>query len=575
MKSKYLAIFILIVLFVLYFKYRLPNYNIRTGIGRITGKIVSDPLPNTKAIILKSDVCKYKLFVFFKHSLGYGDKIRVWGLIFKPHDFKNPGGYPLSLEMKRKGICAYVKVKNYEILKRSDSIWSRVHSLRISLVKRFIDVSEPFRTFVLGLILGAKEAIDKDKREVFYKTGLGHLLAVSGFHFGIILGFTFFIFLLVLKILNIVVYLPFEFLPSRLAHIMNISIVPFILTLTGFHISAVRASIMYVVYVILCIFERDISLFRIATVALFIMLLINPLDIVSAGFQYTFVAIFSIAFLLERLENTARFKKFVLISVCLSFVLAPITAFHFHRIYPWGLISNTVFLPVFSFIIPILIAVLFLSLSGVNLIPVCNFAVKLIFNLIKSISKFPLSEIFITKNQTIIILVLSVALLYLISKRRFFVLLGVVSLLLLVVSYFKTKEPRAIFFDMGRRGCATLIVGKKSNLLVDAGSYNRLGCHELIYSLLWQDIKHLDRLIITSKSKGHTLCVKYLQGIIHVGKILDYSLRKQLVIKGVCFVKRRKDCFCKICRLKDGSVIIDNKNFYPWKEGALKVSLED
>ncbi len=506
--------------------------------------------------------------------------MRIYGFAFLPYYYKNPGSFPLNLYLKRKNICGYLKVKEYEIISRGKGILKLIHILRVHLIKHVERFPDPLRFFTLGIVLGAKELVPEQEKVYFYRLGLGHLFAVSGFHFGIILSFSYLILLLFLKSMGLIVRFPLHLIPSKSAHLLNLCLVPVVLIITGFQISAVRASIMYTLFVLLYLFERDLSLYRIAVVAFIIMFLFNPFDITGPGFEYTFVAVFTIAFIIEKFKNLSYIRSSVLISLTLSIVLMPITAFHFHRVYPLSLISNIIFLPVFSFLIPFMIAVVCLSFFNKSyfIVSVSNTIVKVFYDLIKLLSSSKYSELWVTRTETIITVAVALIVAYFLFRKKEFIFLLIIVSALAIYSYVLNHKNRVVFFDMGKRGNASLIMYKGKKILVDAGGWGRLGGDALIGALLWQDVKKLDKIILTSFSKGSASYLMHIKKVMDVKRIEKPKGNikcRDVSLANICFFCDKRICHCDLCKIKNGPVIVKGKSFYPWKSGAITVSLED
>ena len=547
----------------------------------VRGVVSSDALPGVEHLWLISEGCRYRLTFFGYHSLSYGDRVRVCGFAFMPYLYKNPGSFQRELYLKREGICGYMKVTGYEVLERGSGFLKHIHSLRIYLIKRVAKFPEPLRFFTLGMVLGVKELVPSGEREYFYRLGLGHLFAVSGFHFGIILGLSYAVLLFAMRVLNLFVKFPFSLLPSKSAHILNLFVLPFLFVITGSQLSALRASIMYVIFVVLHLFERDTSLYRIAFWAFVVMFLSNPLDITGAGFEYTFAAVFTIAFIIERFRHLSYVKSFILISVAVSLALIPITAFHFHRVYPLSVVSNILFLPLFSVFIPFLIFNLcFTLLSGSHiLIGPANSVAWVIYSVVKHLSSIRWAELWVTRTETVVVAAVPFFLFYFLSKRRVFLLISGLVVCVAVCSFYLNRRDRAVFFDLGKRGNASLVVHKGFRILVDAGGRGALGGKELVSALLWQDVKSLDKVFLTSPSKDSSAYLPYLKRVIKVKSLVKAFTAsgdcRDVVVADICFLCPKGICHCRFCRIKNGPVVVKGKVFYPWKAGAITVRLED
>jgi len=136
----------------------------------------------------------------------------------------------------------------------------------------------------------------------FRKVGLGHILAISGFHFALIatlLGF----FLLAL-------------LPPRLAYSALLLFLLAYFIFLGITPSVLRAFIMICLYVMSLLLKRRSSPLNLLGAALLIELILDPLTVQNVGFQLSFLATVGILLyhqhfnqLLEHLLPSRKFSE--------------------------------------------------------------------------------------------------------------------------------------------------------------------------------------------------------------------------------------------------------------------------
>jgi competence protein ComEC len=144
-----------------------------------------------------------------------------------------------------------------------------------------------------GLLIGERDEISKEVIEAFQRTGLVHILAVSGSN----VGFIALIVLVALSLLRV---------PKRWHPIFLLIGIGFYMFLTGAQPPVVRASIMAAVIILSQSFERDADIYNSLGVAALIILLWQPLQLLQLGFQLTFVAVIGIVYLYRPLALLFR-----------------------------------------------------------------------------------------------------------------------------------------------------------------------------------------------------------------------------------------------------------------------------
>ncbi|BAT71161.1 hypothetical protein TST_0353 [Thermosulfidibacter takaii ABI70S6] len=552
------------------------------GYLTIKGRVVSDPIPISKYVDIESN--GYKVKVFFRRSVPrwrYGDVVEVSGIAFVPYAYKNPGSFNIVDQMNRQGIAYFLKVRRWQIVGKGKGLLPLLHSFRMKLFVFSQKLNKPLRSFIPAVILGVKEPMGRYSR-AFYALGLGHILAISGLHLGIFVAVFYFIFLWLLRVVNLFYQFPYLLLPRRAAHVLVLLLLPFILIITGNHLSTQRAAFMYLCYVFFGVFlERRVGLLQTLLLALAIFAMIKPQQIATPGFQYTFLAVFLLGVLDEKFWEASRWVKLSLASVVLPVALLPISAYHFHLIYPLGSLFNTFLLPVFSALIA-LVAVLFplaFVLNVPKLVGLLNPFVKVLFKLVLLFSELPGVIFNASRLDFAIALFLSVFVLHVFVRNRVCLVLLCGLLLFLVFTYWDIKRDRVVFFDMGKAGEASLVVRNGEFLLVNAGGKGREGAEALFQTLIWEGANRIDKIVCTSKGREATSYIDYFMrrfpGAILEGcdGLWEGKCRK-FEVEGVDFVCFKRECRANVCKVLKGPVIYKGKDFYPYNTGAVKIYLE-
>jgi competence protein ComEC len=128
-----------------------------------------------------------------------GDRIAVFGKIRSIRNFNNPGGFDYKRYMAFKKVwgTAYVSSRKVALLeKRSEK---GVGTIIAEVRSKFSDLIDAAGTgkahgLIKALIIGDRSSVSQDLRDAFNRAGIGHLLAISGLHIGIVASAAFLFF---------------------------------------------------------------------------------------------------------------------------------------------------------------------------------------------------------------------------------------------------------------------------------------------------------------------------------------------------------------------------------------------
>lgn len=197
-----------------------------------------------------------------------------------------------------------------------------------------------------GFMLGDTSKISQKDKEIFRKTGVSHLLAVSGQH----------IMIIVLLIASITFWLGIPPLSRSLVAIICLAM--YGLTTAG-EPSVWRAIVMYSVAVISMHIEASPGPIRPVAIAAFILLVIDPSVLNHSGFQLSFIAVLSILllrpmfeFYLKKMHLPKTIARYIAISFAAGVGTMPMVAYIFGTISLSSLIVNPMIVWVFAFILP-------------------------------------------------------------------------------------------------------------------------------------------------------------------------------------------------------------------------------
>lgn len=218
-----------------------------------------------------------------------------------------------------------------------------------SIFNRIDDLySNSTRGIVKAILLGDKSELHRDIRKEFAVTGVAHILAVSGFHVGVIAGILFWIFSFIRN--NYIKFI-----------LITLSLVAYVY-LVDFQPSAVRAGIMIVLFLFAYLLQRKPNPINIIATTVLLVAVVNPSSLYSAGFQMSVAAISGIFLLyspfrnflfnylkFEKIDISKKIGSSLAVSLAASVVVSPIIAYYFGIYSIISPLANLVVIPFMLF----------------------------------------------------------------------------------------------------------------------------------------------------------------------------------------------------------------------------------
>ena len=283
----------------------------------------------------------------------------------RPHGFANPGGYDYEAWLFQQGIAAtgYVRDGNDNVLLQSHSRYLATswfdqarHYFRTRLDQRNLVVPG----FIKALAIGDRYGITAQQWQVLTATGTNHLMVISGLHISLV---AWLVFVLASRLFA---FLPGGciVLPSGKAGALAALAGAFCYGgLAGFSLPVQRALIMITCVLAGRILERATNPANSLVLALFGVLLVDPLAPQQGGFWLSFVAV---ACLLQATDGNRPVKGFgqglraAIRSQAFIFLgMAPIMFQLFGQLSPVAPLVNLVAIPCIGLVVvPICLAAL-------------------------------------------------------------------------------------------------------------------------------------------------------------------------------------------------------------------------
>lgn len=229
------------------------------------------------------------------------------------------------------------------------------------------------------LATGDRGRIAEEDAEAMRRSGLAHLLAISGLHVTAVIGTAM---LLVIKLLalspKLALNAPLILIAAGAGALAGLAYTLF----TGAEVPTVRACVAAMLILIGVAMGRDAITLRLVATGAFVVLLLWPETIVGPSFQLSFAAVTAIVALhehpvvkrlLSRRDESwfAKISRFalalLLTGLVVEIALMPIALFHFNKAGLYGALANIIAIPLTTFlIIPLEALALLLDLVGIG-----------------------------------------------------------------------------------------------------------------------------------------------------------------------------------------------------------------
>jgi competence protein ComEC len=225
-----------------------------------------------------------------------GERWRFTARLRRPHGSANPHGFDYEAWLLERGIRAtgYVRPAASGSRQRLDDFVPHplyaVERLREAVRERFRRAlaDAPYAGVLVALAIGDQRAIAAEDWQVFARTGVSHLMSISGLHVTMISGL---IAALAMALWRRVPALVLKLPAQKAAAAAGLLAAFAYCTISGFSVPAQRTLYMVAVMALALLFDRFSSASRVLALALLVVLVLDPWAVLSPGFWLSFGAV--------------------------------------------------------------------------------------------------------------------------------------------------------------------------------------------------------------------------------------------------------------------------------------------
>lgn len=284
-----------------------------------------------------------------------GERWQLQVRLKRPHGLANPRGFDYEAWLLERGIRAtgYVRPKGGH-RRLQARVWSpayAVERVRERLRTRIREAlpAAPAAGVVIALVMGEQRAITPEQWQVFTRTGVNHLMSISGLHVTMLSGLA---------------YALFNFgwrrsarltlaLPAQKAAAAGGLLVAFAYALlAGFAVPAQRTVFMLAVVAGALWLGRVAAAREVLSLALLVVLLIDPWAVLAPGFWLSFGAVAIIMLVsVNRLRQPHWLMTWARVQWAVTLALVPLLLALFQQVSLISPLANALAIPLVSLVV--------------------------------------------------------------------------------------------------------------------------------------------------------------------------------------------------------------------------------
>lgn len=328
----------------------------------IRGIVTSLNLEQDKLIKSNNSYVNFDIQYINQHSISYPLSISLnwqnqilpsageeWQLNIKTkvkHSYLNEGGFDgqrFAIANKQL-LVGTIEQANRLSAKRN------LRQLIVDNILPYIDIFE-HGGIMLALIFGERSKITADHKAMMLKTGIAHLMAISGMHILLV------VFISHRIIRGLQIFLPVRYISHVIPLFFGLIIAICYGWLSGFNPPTIRAILVLLFLLLLKLKKISLSPWQIINRIIALLLFFNPLMILAESFWLTCYVVICLIFINQWIPTqrySDRYCSYLLqlikLQCCLSLLLLPIQFSIFNGMSASAIIANLFAIPIISFI---------------------------------------------------------------------------------------------------------------------------------------------------------------------------------------------------------------------------------
>ncbi len=432
----------------------------------------------------------------------------------RPHGASNPHGFDFEAWALSESIRASGSVKSKAGMRKlTDFVWQPgyvIERVRELVGQRIVRVlaERPYSGIILALVMGDDSQIKADDWQVFLRTGTSHLMSISGLHITMLAGLAFAVASFIWRRNPQCVM----FLPTRKAATMaGVMAALAYALLAGFSVPTQRTFYMLLVLAMALWSGRQLGVTQVLTVALWVVVALDPWAVNAPGFYLSFAAVAIMAYALNGgIAQLSWYKAALKTQWAVTIGMLPAVLILFNQTSIVSPIANAIAIPLISFIVtPLALLGSFLPMDG--LLYLAYAALDGCMHLLHGLNSWPVSTWQQQAPATWTLLPALVGVLWLLLPSgfpmRYLGLLMFLPMLSPLPARPLLGDMKVTVLDVGQ-GLSVVVQTAKHTLLYDAGpkydSQSDAGSRIVVPYLRGIGVAKLDGFVVSHNDIDHS-----------------------------------------------------------------------
>lgn len=474
---------------------------------------------------IRFDTGQMPVYLTDPAEYAVGTDLSLSGTIYPIEEPTNPGQFNSRLYYGGKGISYTFYAKRVSVTGTHPAVIRRA---LLSLKERLQGVYEQVLDekdsgLLQAMILGAKEELDAESKELYQKNGISHLLAISGLHLSLV-G---------MGLYRLLRRLSGSYLAAGVPAVLFLAAYGW---MTGGSLSTVRAALMCSLAILADLIGRTYDMLTAIGVSALILMLTNPLCVKQSAFLLSYGAVTAIALLLplwklyKGKKKSGRIPEGLSVSLSVLLMTFPLLLSFFYEYPLYSTLLNLLVIPLMSVLMVCGILCGILGLFSLPAAGFCGFFCHLILGFYEWTGKRCLSlpgAVLTPGNPAgwkVVLyygtLCIGLLLLYREKRRkkywrkkeeyrpRFAVLAGTAGAMLcctLLLCLRVSSGLAVTMLDVGQGDGVFLQTPTGITCLCDGGSSNvkKVGAYRMLPFLKWSGAATLDYIFVSHMDQDH------------------------------------------------------------------------
>lgn len=460
-------------------------------------------------------------------TLVAGERWRLTVRLKRPHGAANPHGFNVERWMLEEGLRATGTVRVFPVPERLEAqtygLGAQIDRLRQILAERLLSAlaSLPYAGVIAALVMGEQRYIAPDDWALFNRTGVGHLLSISGLHITMLAGcaaaFGWGVWRWAVRREHAwAMRRP----GLRVATWVGLVAAFFYTLLAGFAVPAQRTLFMLLVVALAIWTGRSTRPLHVLGLALVVVVVLDPWAVGAAGFWLSFGAVACL--MLTAPQSTAtrwrdRLQWAIHAQLAVTLGLFSLSVWFFQQVSLVGPVANALAIPVVSFVVTplaLLGSAVLMLLGWSGLVELSHAVLAGLMHAIVWLGQWPWAALELPAPAAgwVVFGFLGACLVAAPRRSWWQRVLGVVMMLPLVWAPMVAADRiawgnfQAIVLDVGQGG-GTLVRTRQHALLYDAGprwtEEADAGARIIVPYLRAVGLRRLDRVVVSHNDSDH------------------------------------------------------------------------